>query len=73
MPFSRVIAIGMSTVVAGVQATRGHWFEVAGLLGIAAGLVMFRLARRRPILRWVAWGCFVVTVAAVIHVYRRDY
>jgi hypothetical protein len=72
-PFSRYLAIILAFGVAAYQATRGHWFEVAGLLGLGGGLVLLLVARRRPVLRWVAWACFAVTVAAVAYVYQRDY
>lgn len=70
---SRYFAIVASLGVAMYQASRGNWFEVAGLMGLASGLVMLILAPRRPALRWVAWACFAVTLAAVIYVARRDY
>ncbi len=70
---SRYFAIVVAFGVAFYQASRGNWFEVAGLVGLASGLIMLILAPRRPALRWVAWVCFAVTLAAVIHVARRDY
>lgn len=70
---SRYFAIVMALGVAFYQASRGNWFEVAGLMGLASGLVMLIFAPRRPALRWVAWGCFAVTLAAIIYVARRDY
>ncbi len=69
----RYFAIVLSAGVAAYQASRGHWFEVAGLVGLAGGLVMLILAPRRPGLRWIAWACFAVTLAAVVYVARRDY
>jgi hypothetical protein len=79
--FSRYIAIFMSFGVAIFQATRGHWIEVTGLIGLGSGLILLLLAapspdiRRpaRPALRWAALTCFVMTAAAVWHVYQRDY
>jgi hypothetical protein len=59
--------------VAVFQGTRGHWFEAAGLVGLGSGLVLFILSPRRPVLRWLAWACFAVTLAAVVYVARRDY
>ena len=70
---SRYFLIVAAYGVAIYQASRGHWFEVAGLAGLGTGLVMLILAPKRPVLRWLAWVCFAVTVAAVIHVAQRDY
>lgn len=70
---SRYFAIVLAFGVAVFQATRGHWFEVAGLVGLGGGLVLLVLAPRRPVLRWVAWGCFAVTLAAMVYVAGRDY
>jgi hypothetical protein len=70
---TRYFAIVAAFGVAFYQATRGYWFEVAGLVGLATGLIMLILAPRRPALRWVAWACFAVTLAAVVYVARRDY
>jgi hypothetical protein len=74
-PFSRYVAIILAFGVATYQATRGHWFETAGLLGLGGGLTLLILARRqqRPAFRWVAWACFAVTLAAVAYVAQRDY
>ena len=79
--FSRYIAIVMAFGVAIFQATRSHWVEVAGLLGLGFGLILLLLAApspdknraARPSLRWTALVCFLVTAAAVWHVYQRDY
>lgn len=71
--FSRTVAIVAALGVAGVQMTRGNWFEVAGLLGLSGGLVLLRLAPGKPLVRWLAWVCFGVTAAAVVFVFRRDY
>lgn len=70
---SRYFAIVLSFGVAVYQASRGHWFEVAGLLGLGGGLVVLILAPRRSRLRLIAWACFAVTLAAVAYVARRDY
>jgi hypothetical protein len=74
-PFSRYVAIVAAFGVAVYQATRGHWFEVAGLVGLGGGLTLLILAVRqqRPALRWMAWACFGVTLAAVVYVAQRDY
>lgn len=82
--FSRYLVIVLSFAVAIFQATRGNWVEVAGLLGLACGLILLLLSAPqpehaqvprppRPTLRWLAWSCFLVTVAAMLYVYRRDY
>lgn len=70
---TRSFAIVAAFGVAFYQATRHNWFEVAGLIGLATGLIMLVLAPRRPVLRWLAWVCFAVTLAAVVYVARRDY
>jgi hypothetical protein len=72
-PFSRYFLIVATIGVAFYQATRGNWFEVAGLAGLGGGLVLLIAAQRRPVLRWLAMVCFAVTAAAVVYVYRRDY
>ena len=43
--FSRPLVIVLCLGVAVLQATRGNWFEVAGLLGLGGGLVVLRLAQ----------------------------
>ena len=70
---SRYFAIVAAFGVACYQAARGNWFEVAGLAGLGTGLILLILAPRRPALRWLAWACFIVTLAAVVYVARRDY
>jgi hypothetical protein len=77
---SRYFAIVAAYGVAFYQASRGNWFEVAGLLGLGTGLILLIVAghdgagrTRRPGLRWAAWACFALTLAAVIYVARRDY
>lgn len=77
---SRYFAIVAAYGVAFYQASRGNWFEVAGLLGLGTGLILLIVAGhdetrrlRRSYLRWLAWTCFAVTLAAVIYVARRDY
>jgi hypothetical protein len=78
-PASRYLLIVITYGVAIYQATRGFWFEVAGLVGLGTGLVLLIAASRRPPaagrtpLRWAAVICFAVTAAAVYYVYRRDY
>ena len=71
--FSRPLVIVLCLGVAVLQATRGNWFEVAGLLGLGGGLTVLRLASTRPALRWVAWACFAITAVAMVYVYQRDY
>lgn len=73
MLFTRPLVIVLCLGVAVLQATRGNWFEVAGLLGLGGGLTLLRLASTRPVLRWLAWGCFALTAAAMVYVYQRDY
>jgi hypothetical protein len=81
---SRYFAIVMAFGVAAFQATRAHWFEVFGLVGLGMGLILLRLAQpahasalepasSRRMLRWMAMACFLATAAAVVHVLRRDY
>ena len=70
---SRYFAIVAAFGVAIYQASRHNWFEVAGLAGLGTGLILLILAPRRPALRWIAWACFFVTLAAVVYVARRDY
>lgn len=71
--FTRYFVIVLAFGVAVLQATRAHWIEAAGLAGLGTGLLLLRLARARPALRWLAWMCFAVTAAAMVVVYRRDY
>ncbi len=78
-PASRYLLITIAYGVAIYQATRGFWFEVAGLAGLGTGLVLLVAASHRSpsssrtLLRWFAVACFAVTAAAVFYVYRRDY
>lgn len=77
LPITRVLAIVAAYGAAMYQGSRDNWLEVAGLTGLGTGLVLLLIARRqdRPphALRWIAVACFAVTLAAVIHVARRDY
>lgn len=78
-PFTRYLLIRASYGVAVYQATRGHWFEVAGLAGLGTGLILLMLSapmagtRRRSTFRYAALVCFAVTAAAVVYVFQRDY
>jgi hypothetical protein len=85
--FTRYLAIVLAFGAAVLQGSRGNWVETAGLVGLGAGLVLLRLStpdpfaatRARPgapppspALRWLAWGCFAVTLVAFIAVARRS-
>lgn len=65
---SKLFAVVLALVFAGVQIGRGAWVEAIGLLGLAAGLAIVRFW---PAGRWLGWACFGVTVVSISVVLSR--
>jgi hypothetical protein len=55
-----VFGIGLMRVV------QGAWMAAAGLFAMGAGLVLLKMAERKPALRPYAYVCFLGTAAAII-------
>ena len=62
---SRYFVIGLAFAVALYRASQGAWIESGGLLGLGSGLVVLRLADRRPGIKPLAYVCFLVTALAI--------
>jgi len=62
---SRYFVIGLAFAVAMYRASQGAWVEASGLVGLGAGLVVLRLAARRPAIKPLAYVCFLVTALAI--------
>lgn len=70
---SRYFVIVLAAVTAVFCARSRAWAQAVGLAALAIGLTCLRLAETRqlPLLKWVAWGCFALTLIAVGVVYLR--
>jgi hypothetical protein len=62
---SRYLVIALAMVVAGLQVSRGAYVEAVGLGGLAAGLIILRVAGRESPARRYAWAAFLVTAVSV--------
>jgi hypothetical protein len=56
-----VLAFGLGLF----RAAQGAWLAAAGLFAMAAGLVVLKLAERRPALRPIAYVCFLATAVTI--------
>jgi hypothetical protein len=66
---TRYLLIALAFGLGVYRAAQGAWLASAGLFAMAAGLVVLRLAERRPALRPIAYLCFVataLTIAAIL-------
>ena len=70
---SRYFVIALAFGVAMFRASQGAWIESTGLFGLGAGLVVLRLADRRPGIKRLAYLCFLVTAVAIGLVLLRQY
>jgi hypothetical protein len=70
---SRYLVIVLAFAAAALQASRGAWMEAAGLLGLAGGLLLLRLAPAHPPLRRLAYLAFALTAIAMIVVFARRF
>lgn len=68
---SRPLVIALAFIAAGIRASQGAWPETIGLTALGAGLVILRVAERRPALRQYAWLCFFLTAAVIVLVLLR--
>ena len=62
---SRYFVIGLAFAVAIYRMAQGAWVEAAGLVALGAGLVVLRLADRRPAMKPLAYACFLLTALAI--------
>ena len=70
--FTRYLAIMAAFGASVFRASQGAWVEAAGLLGLGSGLVMLKVAERRPAIKPLAYIAFAVTAISVaISVQRR--
>ena len=53
------------------RLSQAEWVAAAGLAGLAGGLIVLQLAPSRPKLKPLAWGCFGITVIAMLLTYLR--
>jgi hypothetical protein len=63
---SRYLLIALAIGVGVYRATQGAWLASAGLLAMAAGLVVLKVAERAPRLRPFAYACFLATLASIV-------
>lgn len=68
---SRYLVIALAAGAAALRVAQGAWIEATGLASLAAGLIILRLAARRPALKPLAWTAFSVTVLAMVFVLIR--
>ena len=70
---SRYILIALAFGVAIYRATEGAYLASAGLVALGGGLVVLKLAERKPRLRLLAYICFGATAVsiAIILIQRR--
>jgi len=69
--FSRYLVIVLAFGVALFRASQGAWIEAAGLFGLGGGLVILKLAERRPGIKRLAYLGFALTAVAVVTVIMR--
>jgi hypothetical protein len=71
---TRYLLIALALGLAAYRARQRAWLPAAGLLAMAIGLIVLKLAERRPGIRPVAYVCFAgtaVTIAVIlVHGYR---
>jgi hypothetical protein len=70
---SRSLVIVLAFGAAAMRAAQGAWPETIGLAALGTGLVILRIAQHRPALKPYAWLCFLLTGAAVVLVFMRQY
>jgi hypothetical protein len=63
---SRYILIFLALGVGVYRAVQGAWLAAGGLLALAAGLIVLKIAERRPAIRPVAYVCFLATAATIV-------
>jgi len=69
--FSRYLVIVLAFGVVLFRASQGAWIEAAGLFGLGGGLVILKLAERRPGIKRLAYLGFALTAVAVVTVIMR--
>ncbi len=70
---SRYLVIALAFGVALYRAWQGAWVESGGLFALGGGLVVLRLSATRPVIKPVAYACFVGTALAIGVVLFRRY
>ena len=69
---SRYLVICLAFLVAGLRAAQGSVVEAAGLAGLGAGLLILKLAERRPALKPIAYVGFLATAISIAIVLIRQ-
>jgi hypothetical protein len=68
---SRYLVIVLALGAAARQAMHHAWVQAAGLVALAAGLIILQLAQRRPAIKPLAWVAFAVTAGTMVVVWMR--
>jgi hypothetical protein len=63
---SRYLLIVLTIGVGLYRASQGAWLAASGLFAMGAGLIVLKLAERRPPLRRVAYLCFAATALTIL-------
>ena len=71
MFFSRSIVIALALGLAAYRASQGAWMASSGLLGLGGGLVVLKLAERRPAIKPLAYAGFALTALSMLIVLLR--
>jgi len=70
---SRPLVILLAFIAAAMRGSQGAWPETIGLAALGTGLLILRVAETKPALKPYAWLCFLLTGAAVVMVFMRNY
>jgi hypothetical protein len=62
---SRYILIVLAFGLGIYRAMQGAWLASAGLLTLGTGLIVLKLAEKRPAIRPFAYVCFLATAATI--------
>ncbi len=62
---TRYLLIALTFGLAVYRGAQGAWLASGGLFAMAAGLVVLKIAERRPALRPIAYVCFAGTAVAI--------
>lgn len=65
--FSRYILMVLVFAVGAFRLTQGAFLAAGGLFAMGAGLVILKVAERKPALRPYAYACFAGTAAVITY------
>lgn len=63
---SRYVLTAVVFAVGVYRLTQGAWLASAGLFAMGAGLVVLKIAEKKPAVRPYAYACFLGTAAAIV-------